>query len=203
MQGKEIMKTKRVIQGVGGIVLAILIVAGAVPVLSAVAVERIDAVSYGTSTQMGKQFDVQFTISHFSTPQDRKILADAFAQGQTSGLVKALSKMKPVGRVSVPGKTGYNIDYAAQVQTPTGRKIRIITNRWILLVENYHMTRTRDYPLTVADIDINELDKGKSSGVLAPASKFTLDKNGEIQFELYQNPWRLGNIIDWNNKSEK
>jgi hypothetical protein len=197
------MQRKKVIQVAGGIVLAVLIVAGAIPVFSAVAVERIDAIAYGTSTQTAKQFNVQFSISHFSTPQERQILVDAFAQGQTAGLVKALSKMKPVGRVSVPGKTGYDIDYAVQVQTPTGRKIRIITNRWILFVESYHMTRSRDYPLTVADIDINEQDKGKSSGVLAPASKFTLSKNGEVQFELYKNPWRLGNIIDWNNKSEK
>ena len=65
------------------------------------------------------------------------------------------------------------------------------------------MTRSKDYPLTVAEIDINEQDKDKSSGALAPASKFTLDKKGEVQFELYQNPWRLGNIIDWNNESEK
>ena len=197
------MQRKRVIQVAGGIVLAILIVAGALPVLLALAVERIDAIAYGTSTQAAKQFNVQFSISHFSTPEDRQILVDAFAKEQTGGLVKALSKMKPVGRVSVPGKTGYDIDYAVQVQTPTGRKIRIITNRWIFFVESYHMTRSTDYPLTVADIDINEQDKGKSSGVLAPASKFTLAKNGDVQFELYRNPWRLGNIIDWNNKSEK
>jgi hypothetical protein len=111
--------------------------------------------------------------------------------------------MKPVGRVSVPGKTGYDIGYAVQVQTPTGRKIRIITNRWTLFVESYHMTRSMDYPLTVAEIDINEQDKAKSAGVLAPASKFTINKQGEVQFELYQSPWRLGNIIDWNNKNEK
>jgi hypothetical protein len=197
------MQTKRATQVAAGVVLAILIVAGAVPVHSAVAIERIDAIAYGTSTQSARQFNVQFSITHFSTPEERQILLDAFAQGQTAGLVKALSKMKPVGRVSVPGKTGYDIDYAVQVQTPTGRKIRIITNRWILFVESYHMTRSTSYPLTVADIDINEQDKDKSSGVLAPASKFTLSKNGEVQFELFQNPWRLGNIIDWNNKSEK
>jgi hypothetical protein len=197
------MQTKRATQVAAGVVLAILIVAGAVPVHSAVAIERIDAIAYGTSTQSARQFNVQFSITHFSTREERQILVDAFAQGQTAGLVKALSKMKPVGRVSVPGKTGYDIDYAVQVQTPTGRKIRIITNRWILFVESYHMTRSTNYPLTVADIDINEQDKDKSSGVLAPASKFTLSKNGEVQFELFQNPWRLGNIIDWNNKSEK
>jgi hypothetical protein len=197
------MQTKRATQVAAGVVLAILIVAGAVPVHSAVAIERIDAIAYGTSTQSARQFNVQFSITHFSTREERQILVDAFAQGQTAGLVKALSKMKPVGRVSVPGKTGYDIDYAVQVQTPTGRKIRIITNRWILFVESYHMTRSTSYPLTVADIDINEQDKDKSSGVLAPASKFTLSKNGEVQFELFRNPWRLGNIIDWNNKSEK
>ncbi len=183
--------------------MAILIVAGAVPGFSASPGERIDARAYGTNTQASQQFNVQFSISRLSTPEERQVLVDAFAKGQTDGLVKALSKMKPVGRVSVPGKTGYDIDYAVQVQTPTGRKIRIITNRWILFVESYHMTRSRDYPLTVAEIDINEQDKAKSSGVLAPASKFTINKEGEVQFELYQSPWRLGNIIDWNNKSEK
>jgi hypothetical protein len=166
-------------------------------------VERIDATAYGTSTQLGHMVHVQLAIDHYSSPEDRQILVDAFNKGKSSGLAQALSKMKGVGRVSVPGSTGYQIKYATQVQTPTGRKIRFITNRWILFGETYHNTRSKDYNLTAGEINLDTQQKDKSAGVLAPAAKLAMNKNGELEFDLFQNPWRLSNIIDWTKDTEK
>ena len=47
-------------------------------------------------------------------------------------------------------------------------------------------------------IDLNDQDKKKSGGTLYPASQLIINKKGELQFELRQNPWNLVNIIDWN-----
>ena len=161
-------------------------------------VETIDARARGTSTQMGKDFDVKVTIDQFSSSEDRTALKAAFQKGGNDELAKALSKMKSVGRLRLPGTVGYSLAYARSIPTPTGRKIRFVTDRPIAIVEQWGMTRSEQYSLTAGEIDINDQDKDKSTGVLFPAAKLKVNKEGELEFELFQNPWKLGNIIDWN-----
>jgi hypothetical protein len=48
---------------------------------------------------MGRNVAVKLIIDRYSTPEDRKTIEQAFATGQNQGLVDALSKMKPVGRI--------------------------------------------------------------------------------------------------------
>ncbi len=161
-------------------------------------VETIDARARGTSTQMGKDFDVKVTIDRYSTSEDRAVLKAAFLKGGNDDLVKALSKMKGVGRLRLPSTVGYSLAYARSIPTPTGRKIRFVTDRPIAIVEQWGMTRSEQYSLTAGELDINDQDKDKSAGVLFPAAKLKVNKEGELEFELFQNPWKLANIIDWN-----
>jgi hypothetical protein len=46
-------------------------------------------------------------------------------------------------------------------------------------------------------IEVNDQDKSKSTGVLYPAAQLILDKQGQLQLDLNQNPWRLVDILDW------
>ena len=92
-------------------------------------VGTIDATAMGTSTQLGKTVNVKVIIYEFSTPEDREVLVDAFKKGQNQGLVNALTKMKSVGRIAITGTIGYDLSYINLIPTPTGRKIRFITNR--------------------------------------------------------------------------
>lgn len=165
-------------------------------------VETIDAIVRGTSTQMGKQFNVKISFNQFSTPQDKETLKNAFQTGGHDALVKALEKMKEVGRLRLPSNTGYSIAYAVATPTPTGRKIRFITNRPIAFAESRNMTRSKQYDLTAGEFEINDQDKSKSTGVLYPMAKIGLNKDGEVQFELYQNPWQLTDIVDWTKAKE-
>jgi hypothetical protein len=159
--------------------------------------KTIDATAMGTSTQMGQIVNVKVTIYQFSTEEDRTILIDAFKQGKQQGLVNALTKMKAVGRIAITGTLGYDLSFIRLIPTETGRKIRFITNRQIRFGEAYANTRTLDYNLTGGEIDIVDADKNKSSGVLYPATKLVLNKEGQVEFQLYKNPWKLTNIIDW------
>ena len=182
-----------------GIIFAVLLTM----TCSAVAqVERIDAKARGTSTQMGKDFDVKLTINRFSTPADRQTLKNAFDKGGHDALVKALSKMKGVGRISLPATTGVSIAYAVSIPTPTGRKIRFVTDRPVAILEQRNMTRSQQYDLTAGEVEINDQDKSKSAGVLYPSVKLSLNKEGQIQFDLFQNPWQLVNIMDWKPKAK-
>jgi len=164
--------------------------------------EIIDARARGTSTQMGKDFDVKVTIDKFSSPEDRAALVAAFKKGGNDEMVKALSKMKSVGRIRIPSTVGFSIAYSRSIPTPTGRKIRFVTDRPIAFAESRNMTRTEQYSLTCGEVEINDQDKDKSTGVLYPAAKLKINKDGDLEFELYQNPWKLTNIIDWTKSKE-
>ena len=161
-------------------------------------VATIDATAMGTSTQLGKNVAVKVTIYEFSTEEDRQILLDAFKKGQNQGLVNALTKMKAVGHIAITGTIGYDLSFIRLVPTPTGRKIRFVTNRLLRFGEAYYNTQTKAYNLTAGEIEINDSDKDKSGGVLYPAAQLVINKEGQLEFQLNQNAWKLVNIIDWN-----
>ncbi len=186
--------------GYGGLLLTLLL-AAAVPAISAddKATETIDAQAMGTSTQLGRNVGIKVIINRYSTQEDRQVLVDAFKKGQHQGLVKALQDMKQVGRIAITGTLGYALAYIALIPSPTGRKIRFATNRLIRFGEAYANTQSQAFDLTAGEFDLNDSDKNKSSGVLYPAAQLIINKQGQLQFELRKNPWKLVNIIDWNN----
>lgn len=159
--------------------------------------EVIDAIAMGTSTQLGQTVSVKVTVYEFSTDEDRAILVDAFKQGQNEGLVNALTRMKSVGRIAITGTVGYDLSYIRLIPTPTGRKVRFVTNREIRFGEHYYNTQSKSYNLTAGEIEINDSDKDKNSGVLFPAAQLIINKEGQLEFQLRQNAWKLTSIIDW------
>ena len=159
--------------------------------------ETIDATAFGTSTQLGRNFGVKIIIYEFSSPEDRDILVQAFQKDQHDGLVNSLEKMKSVGRITIPGTLGYDLSYIREIITPTGRSIRFVTSRKIAFGESYWDTQTKSFNLTAGEININDKDKDKSEGVLFPAAQLIVNKEGELQWELNQNAWKLVNIIEW------
>jgi hypothetical protein len=165
--------------------------------------ETIDAQAYGTSTQMGKTTRISLIIYQYSTPDDQKILLESFQKGQNDGLANALEKMKAVGRISITGTLGFDVSYIHETKTPTGRTIRFVTNRRIAFGESYWNTQSQSFNLTAGEIRINDKDKNKSDGVLYPASQLTINKDGEPQWDLRMNPWRLNNVIVWPSGEEK
>lgn len=160
--------------------------------------ETIEASAMGTGTQLGQVIEVKLVIYEFSNMDDRQILVKAFEQGQNQGLVNALTRMRAVGRLSLTGTIGYDCSFIRLIPTPTGRKIRFITNRQIRFGEAWFDTQSQSFNLTAGEIDINDQDKNKSSGVLFPAAQLIIDKQGQLQLDLNQNAWKLVDILDWN-----
>jgi hypothetical protein len=111
--------------------------------------------------------------------------------------VNALTKMKAVGRISITGTLGYDLSYIRLIATPTGRKIRFITNRQIKFGEAFFDTQSQSFNLTAGELDLNDQDKSKNSGLLYPAAQLVIDKEGQLQIDLSQNPWKLVDVVDW------
>ena len=186
----------------GGFLLAALLLTAVTLAFSAddtrVKVGTIDATAMGTSTQMGRTISIKININQFSTDEDRAILVEAFKKGQNQGLVNALTKMKADGHIAITGTIGYDLSYIRLIPTPTGRKIRFVTNRLVRFGEAYYSTQSKEFNLTAGEIEINDADKDKSGGVLYPAAQLVINKEGQLEFQLRKNPWKLVNIIDWN-----
>ncbi len=178
-------------------VLLGLLLANSIPGLARDKYETIEATAFGTGTQMGANIGVTLNIYEYSTPADRQILIQAYEKGQNQGLVNALQKMKAVGHVEVTGTLGNDCSYIKMIPTPTGRKIIFVTNRWIRFGEAYYDTQSQSFNLTAGIIEINDQDKSKSTGVLYPAAQLVLDSQGQLQWDLRENSWKLVDVLDW------
>ena len=72
-----------------------------------------------------------------------------------------------------------------------------VTNRQIRFGEAWADSQSMSFNLTAGIIEINDQDKSKSTGVVYPAAQLAMDKQGQLQWELNQNAWKLVDIIDW------
>ena len=180
-----------------GVLLAGLLICGSSSVLARDKYETIDAQAFGTGTQLGQNIGVTLNIYEFSTPADRVALVQAYDKGQNQGLVTALQKMRAVGHVEITGTLGFDCAYIAMTPTPTGRRIVFVTNRQIRFGEAWTDSQTMSFDLTAGILELNDQDKSKSTGTLYPAAQLVLNKEGKLQWDLNQNPWRLSDLIDW------
>jgi hypothetical protein len=105
--------------------------------------------------------------------------------------------LNPIDRFESRSELGYDCSYIQMIPTPTGRKIRFVTNRPLRFGEVYWDTRSTAYNLTAGEFDANDTDKSKSTGVLYPAAELAIDKQGELQMNLIGDPWMLVDVLDW------
>jgi hypothetical protein len=182
-----------------GILVSGLLVLAVFPALSAKKVkdETIEATAMGTGNQMGQMIGISVEIYDFSTPEDRQVLLTAFNKGQNQGLVNALTKMHAVGHISITGTLGFDLAFIRMIPTATGRKIRFVTNRQIRMGEAWTDSQSQSFNLTAGEFDLDDTDKSKSTGILYPECQLAIDKQGQLQFELTQNAWKLVDVIDW------
>ena len=158
--------------------------------------ETIEATAMGTDTQLGKEFPVTLTIYEYSPRADKQILVEAFQNGKDQGLFNALSKMKAVGHITVTGTLGFDVSYIQMTPTPTGRKIRFVTNRLLRFGEVYRDSLSTSYNLTAGELNLNDADKTKSTGAFYPEAKLTIDKQGQLQMGLVGFPWKGTPAVD-------
>jgi hypothetical protein len=182
----------------GALLAAGLLIVGSAPTSAQdhMKPEIIMGVITGTGTQVGQITNFRLAIYELSNPEDKQILADAFTKGQNQGLFNALGKMRAVGRVAISGTLGFDVSYIRIFPIPGGRRVRFVTNRKITFGEAWTDSRSQSFDLTGGEIDLNDTDRKKSTGVIYPAAQLIIDKEGQLQIELANNPWKLVDISD-------
>jgi hypothetical protein len=155
------------------------------------------AVARGTGDQLQHSYGiaVEVTIESFSLPEEQQSLMDTFLKDGNRGMVNALKKMPVRGKLWFSKQAPYDITYIRELPTPTGRTIRLVTNRFVTLADiSGNAQQVQDYNLSALELDLEGTEKGKSTGVFFPACHFSMDKEKGIRIEAYQNPWRLDQI---------
>ena len=189
---RKLVKVRLMITGVVSLMLLVSTLGSAQKLPKRI---YIQASAMGTSTQMGRVVSVNLIIEEISSDAERTGLLEAFQQKGNEGLVNALNKMKSKGRMSVTGTLGYDVAYIKLFPQPDGTTIlRMVTDRPLRFGEVWADSRSSDYEVSGVEIVINK-DKKNHTGVLYPACRLKMNKEKQLELELYQNPWKLTNIM--------
>jgi hypothetical protein len=151
---------------------------------SAVAIEPVPGPQTGFLTI---QFDG-------ATPADR--LAEDVAtfrkDGQQALLTRWYKEQPVVGRLLFPEELGIDVRVAIETKTAQGRHLVLITDRPITLGEVRRNDRSRDYPITWIELDLDA--QGNGSGRMIPVAKLKLQGDA-FAFENFNiQPVRLNNV---------
>lgn len=143
---------------------------------------------YGASTGT-----VQISVDRWSTPEERRNLEAVLAEKGADRLLDAVQKMKPVGRISTPGRLGQDLRFAYQVPLASGgRRIIVGLDRHLSFYEASRRPRSADYPFTVLEMRVDE--NGRGQGKLVVAAQVT-GLGETIEVENYNNtPVRLTQV---------
>lgn len=152
----------------------------------------------------GANASVRITIDKWSSPEERQALIETMVEKGPDDLLKALQRVPEKGRFSIPGlvgpdphqlRLGHALRYTWQAALPGGgRRIVIITDRYIGFQEARNQPRTIDYPFTLFEIRVDK--NGEGQGKMAVATKITFDKAKKtVELENYSSePVRLNNV---------
>jgi hypothetical protein len=153
--------------------------------------ETIEAMPWAPAHSLAKSS--ASVLKSMSSPPRR------IAKSSSRPLKKVRTKvwLKAVGHCSITGTLGYDVNFIRMIPTPTGRKIRWGHQSSAPFRRSLRGRAIAVIQLTAGEFDINDTDKKKSSGVLYPQCQLAIDKEGQLQFQLAQNPWKLVDIIDW------
>lgn len=161
------------------------------------------AINMGT-IGTGGNASVRITVNKWSTPEERKLLIDTMVEQGPEKLLTVLQKQSEKGRFSIPGlmgpdphqlRLGHTLRYAWQTPMPGGgRRIVIVTDRYISFAEARNQPRSMDYPFTLFEIRVDA--DGKGQGKMSVATKINFDKQAnQLELENYSSePVRLNNV---------
>jgi hypothetical protein len=157
--------------------------------------ERIGCIAYVTTTGLaGKPVHMNFIIESYSTDEEVHGLVGVLKEKGQDGLEKAVEKLKDKGRIAPVTGIGVGAQIIRQRPLPNGgRRIVMVADRPITFYEHRNMTRSKDYPFTVASFDLNP--NGEGEGTLLMATKLSFNKDDQLEMEHFGSaPARLAAV---------
>jgi hypothetical protein len=161
--------------------------------------------AFGVHMGAGAAGVLDFHISRWSTPEERKALVESLIQNGQEKTVDLLRKQEETGwtrtqsGAGMKGWPSVRLHYAYQFVQPDGKRIVVlVTDRNIGMAEMMRSTRSTDYEVSgiVMELQKGEDGKEQGQGTLFRAAKLDFDKEKQqIEIEsLGYEPIRLTDI---------
>lgn len=121
--------------------------------------------------------------------------AEILVEGGPDKLLRALEK-EDVGQIAPTGRTGLPLAIARKFVNGNKTIVRVVTTRDPLFLELRYNGRSRDYPYTILQMELDESGKGAGSVIGAARIRFDKKKN-TYEVESFQHGTannRLANV---------
>ena len=137
---------------------------------------------------------VDILLTRWSTPEERELVTTTLLEQGPAKLLDLIRKMPPVGRLTTPGSTGFELRFAMGYKSGQFDRVLILTDRPVGFWEAQAGARTLDYPFTVIEMVLRPNAKGE--GQVAVAAKVLVDRvTKAMSFEDYSiSPVRLQSL---------
>jgi len=126
---------------------------------------------------------VTIRIDRLTSDDDAKRLADLVSARGPRALGPALEELE-VGRLSIGDRYMMPISYARRVRHDDGEHLILIAQRAISFREIFRSSRSKDYPYTAIELDLDET--GRGSGELIAAARFLPRQDGTVDIDTLQ-----------------
>ncbi|HLF57373.1 MAG TPA: hypothetical protein VI942_11060 [Thermoanaerobaculia bacterium] len=126
---------------------------------------------------------VTIRIDRLTSDDDAKRLADLVSARGPRALGPALEELE-VGRLSIGDRYMMPISYARRVRHNDGEHLILIAQRAISFREIFRSSRSKDYPYTAIELDLDET--GRGSGELIAAARFLPRQDGTVDIDTLQ-----------------
>jgi hypothetical protein len=140
---------------------------------------------------------IDIYIEKYSTDEEAVSLAVLLREKGPDALLREMEKLD-AGRVSIAGRSIGPIAMARSLEGNEGRTIRVIIARNIAFLEHFHLTRSRDYPFSIIEMQVNEKGEWQGAAIAAAKIRFN-DKEKQFVVESMgqSSNLRLMNVRKW------
>jgi hypothetical protein len=130
-----------------------------------------------------RSLPVRIWIDRLTSDADAQRLADLVSARGPRALRPALEELE-VGRLSIGDRYRMPISYARRFRDERGEHLILIAQRSISFREVFRHSRTKDYPYTAIQLDLDE--DGRGSGELIAAARFLPRPDGTVDLDTLQ-----------------
>ncbi len=137
-----------------------------------------EAVAMGTGhvgAGAGNAGRVNIDIYRWTTAAERQAILDLLATGDGKKIRKGLDDLEDIGRVRLPGQSGYELIYAWQPEENGKKMVVVAMNRPVASLPGATSGASVDYLVGVAILDPTD-----GTGVIAPAVELEIKPDGQI-----------------------
>lgn len=132
-------------------------------------------------------------IIRWTSDEDHERMMGLLRDKGQDAFLRALTDQEPVGSIATPTSLKYDFFYARQQPLEEGgRRIFMITDRPMDFYERFNSLRSRDYPFTVIEMQLDK--EGSGQGSLAQLVQLKLVGNFLGIENLATSPMKLSDI---------